>query len=201
MNISFSTKLSNVLESTQKKTFLLLFLSVLMSLVLFTLTVRPTILKIARIKNEITVNTKYLMDMNEKIEILRILSGKLDEHKQSLNLVTSKMVESNIEEELLENLADIASKSGFDMMVFESTATNSITEEYARLSYKSFLVEIKALSGQSDFGKFIHNLEQYSRPIRITGISKTGNDVYNLNVRFYSFVNLNNQNESNFKDI
>lgn len=148
-------------------------------------------MKITRIKNEIVVNTQYLSDMNQKIETLRVLSDKFEENKASFSLVKVRMVEDHVEEELIQNLADIANVSGFDMLSFE-TSIIGVGEAYQTLSYKSFSIDIKSRNDESNFAKFIHDIERYPRGVEITGISQTGNGTYSLNINFYSLVSVGN---------
>ncbi len=185
MNPISRQNISQLFDTSQKKTFGLLALTAFITLLFFLLAIRPTLLKISEVQNEIIVNSAYQNKLQTKINTLRTLSDKLNNSQQDLDFFTKALSKDNIEQEVIANISEIVKNNNYDLLsvTTQTDKVTNTTNQVKVLGNKRFIIQFKSTNG--NLQKLMEDIENYPRLLSIQKLTITNEQTYQIELLAY----------------
>ena len=169
-------KLQTLFKDAQSKTYTLLGVSILLVLILFLAAIRPTILKIGEIQNQIKDVRNTKNDLDSKLKVLTKLDQQYRDYELIIPVFQDSIPSKVDTAALTANISEIAKVNNLTLQSIQYSTNNlstgaSITTPPDFESTKIGL-SIK-VSNYIDLANFIKQIEKYPRPMHIDKISIT----------------------------
>ena len=169
-------KLQTLFKDAQSKTYTLLGVSILLVLILFLAAIRPTILKIGEIQNQIKDVRNTKNDLDSKLKVLTKLDQQYRDYELIIPVFQDSIPSKVDTAALTANISEIAKVNNLMLQSIQYSTNNlstgaSITTPPDFESTKIGL-SIK-VSNYIDLANFIKQIEKYPRPMHIDKISIT----------------------------
>jgi len=168
-----SSNLSLVLESTQGKTYTVILVTILIVALLLFVAAVPAYLSITNqlVRNE--AKTKYLGDLDTKLEDLRELSEQEKSYSAEIDILNSLFKEKRNDEFIIANLSKLADKNNSKLLnlSFNETDTPTISELAAYSLFSAVPLSATFNGDIPNFEKLIKDIENFPATLTINSIS------------------------------
>ena len=172
-------KLKNLMLTTERKSYSIMAITaVLVGLFIF-FSIRPTFVKIAQIRREITDNEEFLREANAKLNTLTGLIEDSRQVKSEIEFMDKVFTETDKDGFLVANFDSIATQSGviLDSVEFvdEETLTGQETETLPE-STKKRVIRLSISGDNNTIKSFVDYLEGFPLILDIKSVSYSQRD-------------------------
>jgi len=169
-------KLQALFKDAQSKTYTLLGVSILLVVLLFLAAIRPTILKIGEIQNQIKDVRNTKNDLDSKLKVLTKLDQQYRDYELIIPVFQDSIPDKVDTAALTANMSEIARLSNLTLQSIQYS-TNIFSTGSSITTPTDFDTTKIALSlkvnNYTDLASFIKQIEKYPRPMHIDKISIT----------------------------
>ncbi len=169
-------KLQALFKDAQSKTYTLLGVSILLVVLLFLAAIRPTILKIGEIQNQIKDVRNTKNDLDSKLKVLTKLDQQYRDYELIIPVFQDSIPDKVDTAALTANMSEIARLSNLTLQSIQYS-TNIFSTGSSITTPTDFDTTKIALSlkvnNYTDLAIFIKQIEKYPRPMHIDKISIT----------------------------
>ena len=168
-----SSNLSLILESTQGKTYTVILVTILVIALLLFVAALPAYLSITNqlVRNE--AKTKYLGDLDTKLEHLKELSEQEKSYTEEIDILNSLFKEKRNDEFIIANISKLAEKNNCKLfnLGFSETEVPSISELGGFSLFSAVPVTITLNGDLVNLEKFLKDLENFPATITVKSVN------------------------------
>lgn len=169
-------KLQALFKDAQSKTYTLLGVSILLVVLLFLAAIRPTVLKIGEIQNQIKDVRNTKNDLDSKLKVLTKLDQQYRDYELIIPVFQDSIPSKVDTAALTANVSEMARINNLTLQSIQYS-TNTLSSGSSILTPPDFESTKIGLSlkvnNYTDLASFIKQVEKYPRPMHIDKISIT----------------------------
>jgi Tfp pilus assembly protein PilO len=167
-------KLQALFKDAQSKTYTLLGVSILLVVLLFLAAIRPTILKIGEIQNQIKDVRNTKNDLDSKLKVLTKLDQQYRDYETIIPVFQDSIPNKVDTAALTANISELARLNNLTLQSIQYSSnvysTGSSITTPADFDTTKISLSIK-VNNYTDLASFIKQIEKYPRPMHIDKIS------------------------------
>lgn len=169
-------KLQALFKDAQSKTYTLLGVSILLVVILFMAAIRPTILKIGEIQNQIKDVRNTKNDLDSKLKILTKLDQQYRDYELIIPVFQDSIPSKVDTAALTANISELARTNNLTLqsIQYSTNAFSTGSSIATPPDYESTKIGLSIkVNNYTELAGFIKQIEKYPRPMHIDKISIT----------------------------